>query len=456
LIRSAAVGGGLAVLGLGPAIAQVPATSVSETVGQGSSAAKDAEQELVLQGDQGFAVALQALVQAGQFGDALALLESRPDLLSRPDATRLRAQLLILLEREGEALELLEGHLTRSPDDALARFQLAELHFARGRDGPARLAYDLALAGRLDPIRIQLANIRLGDLQERGRWRFSIGASIAPDSNLNSATSARQVELFGLPFDLDENARRRSGVSVSGFGGIERRFAVSPGMRVRTSLTLAATDAPGITFDDHFVGVRAGPEFRLGGGGRVSIEATGNWRWFGGDPLETGAGMRVETDLRRNANTRWSFNVSAEQIDAQLNQQRDGWRADVEAARTRFLGPTSFWRLELLAGHREAAGPSESYGYAQLSAGRLFAIPFNSTLYLEPRMIFRDFEGSLAAFGETRSDQEYAITARASKRDWVVFGAFPFVSATLVDSNSNVRLNDFSRERFELGFTRFF
>ena len=179
---------------------------------------------VTLSGDQAFATALQLFIRDGDHAGALALIDTRPDLMARADVVRLRAQLMALTGREGEALDLLEAHLTREAGDALARFQVAELHFAAGRDTAAALAYRLALAGALDMGRARVAAARLEQIQQRRRWRFWAGASVAPDSNVNGATDASRVELFGLPFELDDKARRRSGVSLSAQGGVGRRW----------------------------------------------------------------------------------------------------------------------------------------------------------------------------------------------------------------------------------------
>lgn len=59
---------------------------------------------------------------------------------------------------------------------------------------------------------------------------------------------------------------------------------------------------------------------------------------------------------------------------------------------------------------------------------------------------------SLAGFGE----QQSRVTARFSKRDWVVANTFPFVAVSLTRNQSTIDLYDFARERVEFGFTREF
>lgn len=410
-----------------------------------------------LTGDQAFAAALQLFIGTGRLQDALDLIASRPDLAARPDAVRLRAQLLAMLGREPEALALLEGHLTRDAGDAVARFQLAELHFTAHRDISAALAYRLALAGKLDTGRARIADYRLVEIQQRRRWRFWAGVSVAPDSNVNGATSATRVELFGLPFELDDNARRRGGVSLSGQGGVERRFRLDARRAVRTALVGSFTDAPGGDYDDAFVSLRAGPEWTLSPRAQLTLQGAANARWYGGDLYETSAGLRVEGEWSpRDNRVRWLGGVRADAVDGRLGDGRDGGLYGLDLARTRYLGPTSLWRLSGGVNVRDARSSLESFGQAQLAAGRLYPLPFATLAYVEPYVMRRRFEGVAMAFGARRVDTEYGVTARLSKRDWIWRGAYPFVALSAARNESSLDLNSFTRQRVEFGLTREF
>ena len=405
--------------------------------------------------DELFAREIGRLTSTANWQGALALLDSRPDLANRSDVIRLRAALLQQLNRETEALALLESHLTREPDDALSRFQLGEIHFAKRRDQEASLAYRLADAGQLDPLRAQVVKDRLATIHARRETRFWIGASAAPDSNINSATDASRIDLFGLPFELDDNARRQSGVSFSIFGGAERSFAYAEGSAIRASLLGSYLDAPGGAFDMVSVAVRVGPEWRFDDSAELAIQATASQRWYGGEIFERRHGVFVGGDIGKDM-TRWSGSAYFDQIDDALSDSRDGWTTGVDAARTRYLSASTLWRLGLSLAHREAESDTESYATARVSAGLLFPFEWSTMMYVEPYVALRhNYEASFA-FGETREDIEAGIAARISKRDWIVAGAYPFISLSAARSESNVSIGEFSRQRVEFGFTREF
>jgi hypothetical protein len=445
-------GGRAAFAALAVAIALAPGLVRAQ-----SEEAREAGAGVVtLSGDQAFATALQLFIRAGDHRQALDLIDTRPDLAGRADVVRLRAQLLAMTGREPEALALLEGHLTRDATDALARFQVAELHFAAGRDVSAALAYRLSLAGALDPGRARIANVRLQQIQQRRRWRLWAGASVAPDSNVNGATDAARIELFGLPFQLDDKARRRSGVTVSAQGGVERRFRLDERLAVRAALIGAATNAPGGDFDDAFLSLRAGPEWTLSPRVQVVVQAAINGRWYGGDLLETSQGLRVEGELSTRDNIRWVGAARFDAVDARINDGRDGEVYGLELARTRYLGPTSLWRLSGSVVAREAKTSTEAYDQVQFGAGRLYPLPFAVLAYVEPYAMRRRFDGIAPAFRTRRIDKEYGVVARLSKRDWAIRGAFPFVALSAARNDSTLALNSFTRRRVEVGFTREF
>ena len=279
------------------------------------------------------------------------------------------------------------------------------------------------------------------------------GASVSPDSNLNSATDASRVNLFGLPFELDDNARRQSGVALSVFGGLERAFRLRGGNAARVSVVASASDAPGIQFDTASFSVRAGPEWRIPEGGEAAVQLTGSQRWYGGAALDDRVGLFAMVEAG-GAKTRWMTAVSADSIDDQLSDGRDGWSGGVDLARTVYLSPSSLWRAALSVTLRRARSESNGYTQARASTGVLLRTPFSSMTYVEPYIMSRRYNAAAVAFGDVREDTEFGVTARLSKRDWTIAGAFPFVSLSVSRSQSTVAIGDFTRERVEFGFTR--
>ncbi|HVZ29705.1 MAG TPA: porin family protein [Asticcacaulis sp.] len=419
-----------------------------------AAAQAEAKPATVIGGDQAFAIAVNLFIRAGDYAKALDLLETRPDIVATPEGFRLRVQLLMELNRDDEALKALETHLAAEPGDAEARFQLGEIHFRHRRDQAAALAFRLALAGHLEPFRVQMAQARLSAITARRPWRFWAGASFAPDSNLNGATDARQVELFGLPFLLDPAARRQSGISVNGFAGVERTWHVSPKLAVRSSLSVQIGDGPGKAADAASLNFIAGPEWRVGPTSVVSARPTYGVTYYGGKTLEAGPGLAISSDSY-GANRRWTVDVSYQDLESRVLPGRTGAVYSAAVTRTRYF-ESSLWRGQASVVVRHARDPSEGYQQALLSAGRLFQGPRTTFLYIEGTALERHYQGVLPAFGKRREDRETALQMRLSKQDWLVYGAHPFASLLISQSRSNLALFSNTRQRVEFGLTREF
>jgi tetratricopeptide (TPR) repeat protein len=418
-----------------------------------------ARQDLPLasgEANRAFAEALVRDLRDQDHAAALALLEARPDIAATPAGVRLRAELLTRLGRTVEAITLLEAHLTQDDQDALARYQLGEIHFAARRDRAATLAYRLALAGRLDPARRSIALARLSDIEARRDLRLSFSASLAPDSNINGATNATSVELFGLPFTLSDEARRQGGVSASIGASAQRRWRLSDRLALEAGGSAFLMDAPGRTFDQSQWALEAGPELRVNDRLRLDLAVTYRDIRFGGAPLEAWTGLRTTAEAYARQDLRWDAAAHLDRIVSRRGPAFDGWTYGAQVGRTRFLGPSALWRASLAVDAHDLKTAELGYAEARLAGGRLFPLPFSTLAYVEPYAQARRFAARSTLFGVRRQDREYGVSARLSRRDWLVLGAFPFVQLSASRAASNVALGRYARQRVEFGFTRDF
>lgn len=441
----------MAGLGLAGALTLAP-TAYAQDAGSGA----DPAVPVAFAGDQGFSRALITALTGGDLPGALVLLELRPDIVATPAGVRLRAELLVRLGRTPEAIALLEGHLARNAADATARFQVGEIHFAAKRDRSAILAYRFALAGDLDAVRRQLVQGRLATIEARRDLQVAISMAVVPDSNINNATSASTVDLYGLPFTLSDDARRRSGVGFSFGASVERRLALSERFALNAGGSLNLLDASSRTFDQRQIGMFVGPELRLAQQTRINLAATYRDIDFGGSDMETWSGMQLAGQTYIDPRTRWDGSAHLDHIDSQRAAGLSGSTYGVRASRTRFLGPSALWRVSLALDAHDLAGSEAGYRETHTAVGRLFPLPFSSLAYIETYGRSRTFDQRSSAFGVRREDREIGVSLRISKRDWAFHNAFPYVQAIASRSSSNVALGRYSRERIEFGLTRDF
>ena len=142
------------------------------------------------------------------------------------------------------------------------RLDLALAYFRAEEDSSAAHHFRQALGDQdLPPVVRARALAFLDAIRRRKTWSVSASAALAPDSNINAATSSRQVNLFGFPAQLSEDARQTSGVGLNAniSAGYEAR--ISPDLRFRTSAGLYTRTYGKSQFNDRTLTLRAGPRF---------------------------------------------------------------------------------------------------------------------------------------------------------------------------------------------------
>ncbi|MGZ6196000.1 MAG: tetratricopeptide repeat protein [Candidatus Binataceae bacterium] len=204
--------------------------------------------------------------------------------LARNDADKAIARFKTVLDRDGS--------LNR------VRLDLARAYFLKGDDVAAEHHFRAAMAQGVPP-EVQ-ANIDryLDAIRRRKHWDITVQAALVPDSNINAATTSETVTLFGLPFQLDPNARRKSGVGVSGSVAGDYQWDVSQNVKLRSGAALYDIESSDSAFSDRSFSVTLGPRWLLGPGREVSVLATGGRRWLGGHVFSDAAGGRIEGQVQ--------------------------------------------------------------------------------------------------------------------------------------------------------------
>ena len=219
-------------------------------------------------------------------------------------------------EKYDLAVRSFRGMLVQDPSQLRVRLELARALFSRGNciRPPANLfkhllgddcwaaeQHFIRVLGADVPPQVVL-NVRrfIQICRARKRATGSLSLALAPDTNVNTSTSAQTVNIFGLPFQLDDQARATSGIGVVGAFGAEiqrplPKFKWMPGAaaRLRVGGSIFRRDYSGGDFDDSNYGVYAGPRF-INTKGQMSILFQADQRAVNGRPYSRQYGLRVE------------------------------------------------------------------------------------------------------------------------------------------------------------------
>ena len=215
-----------------------------------------------------------------------------------------------------EAIARFRAMLSRDPTLLRVRLDLALAYFQAGEDGSSAYHFRQALAAEGLPAEARVRALAFLDrIRRRKSWSVTGSLSLAPDSNINAATSARQVDLFGLPATLSEDARQTSGVGFSAGIGGSYEARVAPDIRFVTSARLdTRTYGSGKSdFNERVLSLRAGPRFLFG---RFDLrpELTARGRQLGGETYSRAGGFELSSDVLIAPTWRMSGSVGAEWI----------------------------------------------------------------------------------------------------------------------------------------------
>ena len=422
-----------------------------------------ATQELVFEDEEAARADPDALVDAAEQLIATGLFDQAETLLTRAaewgaDPAAVRFARAYMLQFRGDlsgAAELYRQILDEQPDALRVRLELGRVYYLLEDDVKANLQFRYALAGDLPEPVVDNVLAILELIRARRKWSVGLDLAIAPDTNINAAPNTRTVDVLGLPFVLDDEARRESGVGVEARLSGRYDVAVSPSVLFRQTASLRMLEYEGGTFDDTSVFVNAGPLFRSPGREHGVSLVVGR-RWFSGRDYNRSIGMRADTTWR--VGERLDVGVGARwlHLDHEDAKFLDGPRGQISADATYALSTQSFLRGVVAVDRERAAAATESNWGLFFALGLFTEIGGGFGVYVEPGVQLRRFDEKSATFGDRRVEISPHIGINFRNRRLNFFGFTPLVGIGLEKRFSTIDLFEYERARLVLGVTREF
>lgn len=352
--------------------------------------------------------------------------------------------------------------LALRPDMTRARLELARSLMMQGKDKAADYHYSLVEDDdSLPPEIARTIYAARGLIRERRTWDLNVNFGIAPDTNINNATTDQKVDvLFGnqtLPLELDENARARTGVGQTASVSGSVRLRLSDGLAMVVDADGHAVNYEGRGADDISSLVAAGPELTLGGGTRVTFAATAGQRWYGGKVATRSFGARGGIQHNLGDGARLAAQFDLRRVDSGINPAYDGTQMsgylsfEKVVRRSMVASVTGFARREPL---RQEAYSNTEFGVIAGLGGEL---PWGLNAGITGQAARATYDAALPIFGpEARKDWRLQGRAYLGSRSLRFYGFSPSLTYTYSTTQSNLSLFDTNRHRVEFQLARYF
>lgn len=445
---------------LRPAVAEEAPTTPVATLSTGACDVSPCRVQLT---PQQLLLSAERLVQADRFVEARALLAA----LKLAPGFGLQTRFLtgFMAAREGDfagAAREYKAILADDPGQTRVRLELGKAMLAMGQAQAADRQLRLAQQSReLGP---EIARLVRGarDVIRSGRsFRADISLGLAPDTNINNATSARTVDVrlgdLELPLTLNDAARARSGVGQTGTLSLASRLPVGGDTFFVGNADASGSNYDGARFDDYLAQIAAGAETQVSNGASVSLQAIAAQRWFGGTVASRQLGARLGTQFAIGEVRRLGVQLDLRHTDSHFDRAFGGWQGGIYASyetpfsRNLIAAAQVFARRDWL---REPAYANVEVGGNATVAGDL---PRGISFSLGGTVSRAWFDAPMAIFSaEPRRDWRLTSQVTLGYRKVRVFGFSPQVAWQTTVIGSSLAYFRSERNRFTVSLARYF
>ncbi|MEG3123549.1 tetratricopeptide repeat protein [Sphingomonas sp. GB1N7] len=411
-----------------------------------------------LQAVEVFALADRALREdRSAEAEALYLALTRdPDLEIRTEARFRLGMILAGQKRYRDAALVFRKLLDEKPGAARVRLELARALTLMGDPDGARRQLRQAQSAGLPQDVATVVDQFANALRSTKHFGGSIELALAPDSNINRATSAKTLDTVIAPLTLDRDARERSGLGVKLGGQGYVRQALGSTISMLGRVSASANLYQQGRFNDVSVSLAAGPDVTLNTGkDRIQPAAIASNRYYGGALYAQTLGGTVNWTHAVGRRGQIQVDLSGAQSRYALNDLQSGALYNGALTVERAFTPRFGASLTLSADRQSANNP----GYATRSGGGsalLWRDLGRATIYGTLSYRHLGSDERLFLYLRSRTDDFARIGIGASFRKLSLAGLAPVMRLAYEHNRSTVGIYDYRRASVEFGVTRAF
>ena len=351
--------------------------------------------------------AAELLIQAGKFDEAKKVLLALEKQDPRDSQTQFLLAMVSMTQKDYQAaIHRLRQILVREPGVLRVRLELARAFYLENDYDNAERQFRFARAGDTpDAVKANIDRY-LYAIRLARRFSYNISVAAAPDTNLNAGPSISAVSIFGLPFQLSEQARQQSGVGATLDAGGEWSPSIADHVRMRLGAQLHRNDYSGSAFDDMTLSTYAGPKF-IGSRWEISPLLTGFRRWYGNQFYNDGFGGTLQGTYYPMPKLGVTASIGGQEFTF-LEKGMNGPASTLSLSAFYTLDTASVFSSTLSTARQSARLPVYSNTAWQLQLGYYRDLPGGFSVAVQPSFVDINYDAQYVAFGNTRRDRQWS------------------------------------------------
>lgn len=355
------------------------------------------------------------------------------------------------------AVQLFRKALAADPSLTLVRAELAKTLEMMGEDDGAKHHLELLRAEAPDQQSATAITSFIDRIDAKRPYSFSGYVSVAPSTNINSGTSNDKIYLFGLPFDIDPDSKKTSGIGLSaGLSGAYTKHLAED----LVAVVAAGVDAT-VYRDSDFNQFTASESLdlrHLYDHGYVGLGIVGS-QTLGDASMNLGywsVGPRASLSHQLGLRDTIRASTTLELRTYPHNESSDGYAIlnDVTLSHAFDSGFVGY----LSAGIDRVKTNEDHLDYWSYSAGLGVYKELPAGLTVNSQIEFREsqYDGIFPLMDKAREDQRLTASISLTKRDFDILGYAPVIEYSYTLNNSNVSFYEYDAHTIDFRLTKEF
>ena len=345
--------------------------------------------------------------------------------------------------------------LAADPKLSMVRMELAHTLYLTEQDSGAKHHLELLRSSAPTIDTAKQFDRFIDAVDARNPWSLDAYVSLAPSTNFNNGTSEQVVFINGLPFRLNSESQRKSGLGVR--GGVNGSYTLRTGKDLDIIVGAGGnfTEYKGNAFDDLILSQSLSAQKHTKRG-TVTGSIITTERWSGYDEFSWTIGPQIAVRQQLAPKVSLFTKLRLSIIDYKNADYRSGIKTSMENRLSYAFADGTVGYLLAGAERSTSKRTHNDYWAASTGLGIYHEAPYGITLYAEAEVRKQWHEGNYPIINEAREDTRLEVDVSLTKRDLEFLGVTPRLHYSYIRNFSNSPIDRYETHGANLTLTRKF